>query len=293
MIEVYAFLATFTVQIVAFSVLFPARLVRYARLKDDAYPEEIFAKLYPGVDRHLATARFWSRYRAAHTIIAVLGFVLLGWMLGNQQLLGNARAIMFPVFYFLVQVTPMIFLAFIGIRNVTVLRPALQERKRKAVLLRRGLFDFVSPLRVILEVSIYFLFVAFMLYLMYVAKDPIPRSIGFLMLGAVTFGFALEAGWLYWRLFGKKVPLETDADRKRSTGLQARGSVYGTTITVLMTSLILTLPRLGLQGWLPFTLSAFFVLVALRFFRKLPVATHPPAADAHDSDERPTPEVQS
>ena len=43
------------------------------------------------------------------------------------------------------------------------------EGKRKAVLQRRGLFEFVSPLVVVLAVLIYFLFVAYMVYL---ARNP-------------------------------------------------------------------------------------------------------------------------
>jgi len=271
MIEVYAFLAMFTVQILAFSVLIPARLIKYSRAKDAEIPDAVYAKLYPGIDRQMAGKRFWSRFRAAHIVIAVLGLGLLVWMLSNMQLLGQTKAVMFPVFYFLLQVLPMFFLAFIGIRNITVLRTSLQERKRTAILKRRRLFDFVSPLRLILEVLVYLLFVAFMLYLMYVAKNPIQKDIGYQMLAAITLGFALTQGWLFWRVYGRKVPLESDADRMHSTGVQAKGSVYGTVLSVMLVCLVITLPRLGLQTWLPFTLSTFFVILSLQFFRALTV----------------------
>jgi hypothetical protein len=279
MIETYAFLAMFTVQILALSVLFPARLIRYVRVKDAEFPDAVYEKLYPGIDRQLASNRFWNRFRAAHTVIAVLGLVLLGWMLGNMQLLGSAKAIMFPVFYFLLQLVPLLFLAFIGIRNASLLRPSMQERKRTAVLQRRGLFDFVSPPRVVVEVVIYLLFAAFMVYLMYFASNPIPKVIGYQMLGAVTLGFMLQAGWLYWRMYGRKVPMESDADRMRSTGVDARNSIYGTAFTVVLISLVITLPRLGMQGWLPFTLSAFFVIVAIHMSSRLSAAMHQPRAD--------------
>jgi hypothetical protein len=275
MLEAYAFLAIFTVQILAFSVLFPVRLINLVQLKEAEYPEGTFEKLYPGVDRERASRRFWARYRVANLLIAAFGLGLSGWLLGNLPLLGQARAITFPVFYFLLQLSPLLFLAFTGIRKLAALRSALRERKRTAVLQRRGLFDFVSPWRVALEVSIYFLFVAFMLYLMYVAQDPIPLPVGFQMLGAVTLGFAFEAWWLYSRLYGRKVPLETRADRMRWTGLEARGSIYGTMLTVALVSLVILLPRLGLGGWLPFTLSAFFVLVALQLTRRLALAMLP------------------
>jgi hypothetical protein len=79
-------------------------------------------------------------------------------------------------------------------------------------------------------------------------------------------------------MYGRKVPLETDAERMRMTGLQAKGSVFGTLLSVVLVGLVFTLPRLGLQGWLPFTLSTFFVFVSLQFFRSLTMAIHKPAA---------------
>jgi hypothetical protein len=61
----------------------------------------------------------------------------------------------------------------------------------------------------------------------------------------------------------------------RWTGLEARGSIYGTMLTVALVSLVILLPRLGLGGWLPVTLSAFFVLVALQLTRRLALAMLP------------------
>ena len=279
MIEIYAFLGMFAIQVVAMSVLFPTRLAHFARAKDAEYPDEVFATLYPGVDRQLATTRFWNRFRAAHLAIAVVGFVVLAWMSINMEFLAQAKASLFPVLYFLLQLLPLLFLVFVAIRNMPRLRTLPQAPRRTAVLKRRWLFDFVSPLRIILQVSIYLLFVAFMLYLMYGAKDPISKFIGYWMLGAATLGLAGDAAFLYWRMYGKKVPLETDVDRMHSTVLQANGTVYGTLLTVVLTGAVLMLPRLGLQAWLPFTLSTFFVVVALQFSWRLRVVkSQPPAA---------------
>lgn len=269
MIEIYAFLGMFAVQVVAMSVLFPTRLINYARAKDAEYPDEVFATLYPGVDRHVATAKFWKRFRAAHLAIAAVGFVLLAWMSINMDFLAQAKATLIPVFYVLLQLLPLLYLVFVAIRTLPRLRTSLQAPRRTALLKPRRLFDFVSPLRVLVEVSIYLLFVAFMLYLMYAAKDPISKFIGYWMLGAATLGLAGEAAFLYWRMYGRKVPLESDADRMHSTVLQANGTVYGTLLTVVLIAVVLLLPRLGLREWLPFTMSAFFVLVAFQLSWRL------------------------
>ena len=48
---------------------------------------------------------------------------------------------------------------------------SLPEGKRKAILQRRGLFDFVSPFIVFLAVLSYFLFAAFVIY---IRQHPFP-----------------------------------------------------------------------------------------------------------------------
>src|SRR6266852_4979297 len=85
MIEAYAFLAVFTVQILAMSVLYPAWFIRYWRVQATSIPAERLAQLYPGVDPGLPRERFLTRYRALNTGIAVLGLLLLGWLCGYMR----------------------------------------------------------------------------------------------------------------------------------------------------------------------------------------------------------------
>jgi hypothetical protein len=58
MTEAYAFLAAFTAQILAMSVLYPARFDRHVLLQAAGMPTERLAQLYPGIDFDLALARF-------------------------------------------------------------------------------------------------------------------------------------------------------------------------------------------------------------------------------------------
>ena len=85
MIEAYAFLAAFTVQILVVSVLHPAWFIRYVRVKATSFPAERFAQLFPGVDRSQSVERFVTLYRAANTVIAVLGVLLLGWLFSYMR----------------------------------------------------------------------------------------------------------------------------------------------------------------------------------------------------------------
>ena len=85
MIEAYAFLAAFTVQILVMSVLLPAWFIRYVRAQAARFPAERLAQLYPGVDVGHAQERFLTQYRALTTGIAVLGLLLLGWLFSYMR----------------------------------------------------------------------------------------------------------------------------------------------------------------------------------------------------------------
>ena len=85
MIEVYLFFAVFPVQILAVSVLYPVRFTRIIRTALAKIPAERLTELYPGVDVGQAHERFIARYRAANTVVAVLGLLLLGWFLRYMQ----------------------------------------------------------------------------------------------------------------------------------------------------------------------------------------------------------------
>jgi len=85
MIEAYAFLAMFTVQIMAMSVVYPAWFIRYVQVQAKHVPAERLEQLYPGVDLGHAQERFLTHYRALNMGIAVLGLLLLGWLFSYMQ----------------------------------------------------------------------------------------------------------------------------------------------------------------------------------------------------------------
>jgi hypothetical protein len=137
----------------------------------------------------------------------------------------------------------------------------LPEGKRTALLQRRGLFDFVSPLIVFLAVLGYFLFAAFVLY---IRQHPFPGFAGLINIGAITVVYALNAFVVYMTLYGKKRnPFETQAGRLHTIGLTVKSSVYSCIVVVVYLSLNFSLRLLDLKRWEPAVLSIFFVICAL------------------------------
>ena len=165
--------------------------------------------------------------------------------------------------YFMVQfMLPLSIVVWLGVKfNKVHKRSSLLEGKRKAILQRRGLFDFISPFIVLLAVLVYFLFAAFVIY---IQRDPFPGFAGYLTLGIVTLGYAVQALIVYAVLYGRKAnPFETHEGRARTIGLTVKSCVYSCIACVVFLSLNLTLVLLDLQRWEPFALSVFFVICAL------------------------------
>ena len=175
-----------------------------------------------------------TRYRALNTGIAVLGLLLLGWLFsymrrpdwdeGTVQRPGHC---VFPC----ADVAAAFSLSGSAARFNKLLKRSLPEGKRKAVLQRRGLFDFVSPFVVFLAVLSYFLFAAFVIY---IRQHPFPGFGGLINIGAITLVYALNAFVVYMMLYGKKRnPLETHAGRLHAIGLIVKSSVYSCIVVVV------------------------------------------------------------
>jgi MFS family permease len=279
MVEVYAFLAAFMVQILAMSVLYPTWFIRRVRMQTTRLSAEQFAQLYPGGDFGLAQERFLTQYRALNTGIAVLGVLLLGWLFSYMRRSNwNDDPVNVLVgVYFTAQMLPFGFIAWFRSRFNKVLKRSLPEGKHKAMLQRRGLFDFVSPFVVFLAVLIYFLFAAFV---MYIRQHPFPGFGGYLNIGIITLGYVFFAFVVYRTLYGKKSnPLETHADRVHTIGLTVRICVYTCIVVVVFVSLTLALQLLDLQRWAPFTKSVFYVTTTLLCLMGLTAPPRRPEAD--------------
>lgn len=290
MIEAYAFLAMFTIQILAMSVLYPAWFIRYLRRQTASIPAERLALLHPGADLDLALERFLTRYRALNTGIAVLGLLLLGWLFSYMRRVDwhdGLVEVVVTVYSVVQALLPLCLVAWRGVRFNRLDRRSLLEIKRKAILQRRGLFDFVSPFIVFLAGLSYFLFVAFVIY---TQQHPFTESPGLIYIGGITLVYALQAFVVYTMLYGKKPnPFETRAGHVRTIGLVAKCCVYSCIACVVFFSLNLTLGLLNLHRWEPFALSVFLVITALLSLMGMAAPPHPPGANGLGSGGRPTP----
>ena len=280
MIEVYLFLAMFPVQILGMSVFFPVRLTRLIRTGLKNIPAERLAELYPGVDVGQAHERFLARYRAANTVVAVLGLLLLGWFISTMQRPGWDEGAVggMVTAYCLLQNSPIFLIAWFTTRFNKVHRRLLPQAKRKAILQRRGLFDFVSPFTVLLAILAYFQFVAFMFY---VARHPFPGFGGpFANIGILSLGYILLGAFVMYLLYGRKRdPLQTHADRMRMISGVANFYAWMLIVTSIFLSLNIAQKLLDLEKWGPFAGTVFFLILTLLLLRTVTAPPRQPEAD--------------
>jgi hypothetical protein len=264
MIETNAFIFAFAVLVLTVSVMHMVVLMRFVRVKTASMPDEYFAQLNAGEDREQSVRQFVRGYRFAHSMVALLGVLLLVWLAGYLQRPDwDRRWVVFPVVvYFVLQWLPMLFTAMTGLRHMKVLKSFLFTTKRKAALKRRGLFDFVSPWAIATAVVAYLLLVAFALY-----SSGYSRVAAFFV-GAVTLDYGLTAFSLHRLLYGRKSdPFETHAGRLFTIGVRARSAVYSSIAVVLFMAFTLAVISLHLDRWIPAGLAVFLIIATVITFR--------------------------
>jgi hypothetical protein len=262
MIEMYGFIATFTAQIIFFSVLGPLRLT--GGLREQI--QQFIAEHSPPIDPADA-ARVDRRLRFLRSLglgTAVIGLALLAgmirYMLRPDWTDGPLEAIV-PV-YFGLQVLPTLLAVVTASAFHGVLKRSLPAQKRKALLQPRGLFDFVSRSAVALAVLVYFLHIAL---LVYIEQHPFPDFAGLLHSAVfITLFYAAMAIAIYvtMRSTGSS-PLQGREDRMRSVGVALKVCVYGCILGVLNISMNMTLILLDQQRWEPTFGSIGFILVGV------------------------------
>jgi hypothetical protein len=268
MLESYAFLAAFAVQIVGGSVLNPARLIRYFRGWRARFASEMFDQKYPDAVYTAMSERFISWYRAANIVFVSLGLGVFVWLAGDlarPDFLGTAKQV--AMLFFFLQVSPLLLLSVYAAFNYRKFRATAGEARRKATLQRRGLFDYVSPAMVAFTLVSYCLFVASAFYIDLVVWNNVTPSKNCLVsVAGVSAVHLLNAVMIYVYLYGRKNPLVNREGRAHAIATTVKGCVYGALSVSWFVMLAGTLNTDQLKPWEPFALSVFFTFTMFLSF---------------------------
>lgn len=264
MIEAYAFLAAFAVQILVVSVVNPARFIKHVRGWSANFGSERFAQLYPGLDYNRGVERFVTGFRAVNIVIVLVGLALLTWLftvIQSPDWVDVASGVS-PLFLFL-QVSPIALLALYAVvRYHKVLLQPSQEPKRTASLQRRGLLDFVSPSTVVIAALSFVLFFPFAIYVdLYVYDNATLSKYCYRAMGSVVFVYLLNGFIIYKMLYGRKNPMVTPEGRVRTIGVTVKSCIYGSIAVTWFIVISSFVTKLQVENWRPFLVTMFVVLI--------------------------------
>lgn len=262
MIDVYLFHAVFALQILLISVLIPRRLLQLVSQAMARRSEPLPTGGDEWVRRH-ATA-----YRWANAAIVAIGLLLLAslfsYMRQPEWTDGPVEAL--QALYVLLQFLPLLVIGVRGAFLNKALWSSLQPERKKAVLQRRGLFDFVSPAAVTLALLCYLLYVVLIVY---IQRDPFPGFAGaYVNIGIVTLCYGVIAFAIYRVIYGTQTnPLQSHAERMYQMGTIVKALVYSGLASVLSIMINMSLILIDRQHLEPFAHSACVVVLALVIYR--------------------------
>src|SRR5688572_3881431 len=266
MIATYAFFAAFVMQIVALSVLQPIWFAGMWRKEAAIFPAELQPALHDRILRHL------PRLRAVNRGIAVIGFALLGAFIFYVPFKAWDD---FSRFYLMLQCAPMVIATVAFFRALKDIGRMRTETKRTAVMQRRALFDFVSPIAVGFALLCYVLYVV---YLFYIARDPFNGFAGvWVNVAGMTLTYLVSAFAVWMILYGKRThSFETREGRINGMRFAARMMVYMSIFSVVGLSMDMTIKFFELDTWIPFMSCVGMAIIPFVFYMALKAAPREP-----------------
>lgn len=218
MIDNILFCLIFTSQIYLVSYLYPRSLQKRMRYVLDNYPASEYPKLYPRtMEREEKVIKL---YRVVNQINVVIGIALLLYAIKINLSAQGESAEMFPWYYFMLQMLPVIFIEIYGFAYAKQMRSANHTSERKAELKPRRASDYI-PLTTAIMVLVFYIAAIVSCIVLYKSADTFTtKAIG---LGAVlSFGHCFMGAIIGWYIYGKKLnPHQSQEDRNKEIRFSA------------------------------------------------------------------------
>ncbi len=202
------------------------------RYVTETYPPSKYPKLYPQLSMKYKeayadeAAQSGPRtYRRINFCILLVGFILIGVaLLAGFSPLGEGEEVILVLYTFL-QFAPLILMEVSEIKLFKLMRKANLDSTRKADLLPRRFFDFISPVTFSLAAL---LLIVYMSFLLYINDYEVSWDNGVLIMLVTIIAVHLYfAAIIKWQVFGKKInPYLANKDRLNHMKTIVKTSVY-------------------------------------------------------------------
>ncbi len=221
------FYIAFLGQIFLISHYFSGKLLARMRYVLEAYPPDLYPKLYPRPVEHYRLAH--RAFELASRFVLALGLLILlavmFWVDHSTFADDGFISEAWPAAYGIIQFIPLMAVEFSEFGHLKLMRKANTSSIRKAELRRRSLFDFVSPALLGAAIALFLGSVLFDYYVhdfrIALDGDATQRTIVF------TITNLLLAAVGAWNLFGRKQdPHQSAEDRDRRVKAALTSLIY-------------------------------------------------------------------
>lgn len=247
-------------QIILISIIMPSWVAKRFIDMTVKYPPEVYPKLYPVSLSKIKSSIIIFKYMNAVMAGVAFVFLTVTIFMGATELLGWDTQSMLTVTFFL-QVVPFFYLSYAGIKYQQIMRKTNQSQTRSANLKPRFLSSIVPMHFIVLSVLS---FIAYVVMVFYVQKNPFPGFVGY---WNILFVFLLNAFYFYMvhkTIISRKLdPHQSQEDRVIHISLVAKILVLGAIFANLFLTTNLILSVLDLRHIGDIVQSLYFQLVAL------------------------------
>jgi len=206
------FYIIFISQIFLISYYYPKKIINRVNWVINKYPPNQYSKLYP--ESITKTQKGQRNYWLINQAIILVGVFLLYsyWSSAQENPAFYQEAESWPIFFGMVQCIPFILLELSGFKHFKLMRKADTRKSRTADLTPRRLFDFISPVLIVLAFTTYIFACLFSLYIdeFTFAKDSL------VIISALTLSNAVSIAVTVFNLSGTRLdPHQSTIDRNK------------------------------------------------------------------------------
>jgi hypothetical protein len=252
------FFIVFGTQIFLMSHYYPKRILNRMDYIFKHYPIDTHAKLYP--DGYEKALKGKITFSLLNTIILIVGILVLiavaSAVFNVDKPLEQFNFV--PMAFGMAQAIPLLILEISGFKAFKKMRTNNQETKRSAELNPRGLLNFVSPIRLIVTISIFLICVFVTLSL----NDFNMGEKQAILLGSMGLANTLFIVLGYILIHGKKLdPHQSTVDRHNATSVVIKSY---TSISMLISVFFIfniSVDEFSLQAWEPMFNSLYWLSI--------------------------------
>lgn len=235
------FYIVFSSQVYLLSIHYPHKISLRVEYMLENFPPTEYPKLYPNFHAgYVQTQQLKIRiYKIINYAIAMVGFGIMATMIfSDYRPSEKGGDEIFVMLYFFLQTMPLLYISWKEHCQYRMMRLTFDDKTRVAELTRRGLFDYVSPIYVVIAFILYAAWLVFYLYHVGpIAAWEANRYVTFITITGMNIFYSVS---IFAFVSGKKLdPYKAPKDQQKHAESVVKVLVFSS----VMVSIFLTLTQ--------------------------------------------------